>query len=67
MERISEENIKSGNDAYNACVEITDHVGFTRALCDFLKREYGFEYKDHGDCSYHNRLVHWTKAHNTLA
>ncbi|MFT6954659.1 MAG: hypothetical protein ACJAY1_001779 [Glaciecola sp.] len=67
MERMSEENIKSGNYAYDACVEITDHVEFTRALCEFLKREHGFEYKGHGDCSYRDRLVHWTKAHNTLA
>lgn len=67
MRKMSEENIKAGNDAYDACVEITDHIGFMQALCDFLENEHGIIYKGHGDCFYRERLIHWTQAHNTAA
>lgn len=64
MERISKENIAAGNDAYDACVEISDHVDFVKTIEKFLVREYGFKYKGHGDCHYNDRLVHWSQANN---
>lgn len=67
MHRISEENLKSGNEAYDACVEIVDHVGFVRALGVFLGQECGFKLKGWGDCFYRDRRVHWTHAHKTSA
>jgi len=67
MKKMSGENVKAGNDAYDACVEIIDHVEFIHALCGFMEKEHRLKYKGHGDCFYRGRLVHYTQAHKTEA
>jgi len=63
MNTMSAENITAGNEAYDACVEISDHVGFVREVSAYMEKEHGFQYVGHGDCFYRDRMVHWSKAH----
>jgi len=67
MQKMSEENIAADNDAYDACVEISNHAGFIREVSTYLKNEHGFQCVGHGDCFYAGRMVHWSTAHASSA